>query len=164
MLDKFVTLHPCIPSHSELGFETRVRHAVHPRQGAPITDCHDRVFYREEHHVTLVGDLVGFHALGEGSRCHEILHHAIVLEVVPDRVGVVRTSLLKELLEVIYGWPCLTLAAASGSCDVHHTGDVRLLVVATITNDHGCGLLKTLLAPLPTALGTLPGILDGDVG
>jgi hypothetical protein len=45
-------------------------------------------------------------ALGEGSRCHEALHHAAVLEFVPDAVGVIWASLLQEPLEVVYGHPC----------------------------------------------------------
>jgi hypothetical protein len=39
----------------------------------------------------------------------------------------------------------------------------RLLAIANVVTDRGCGLLKTLLAPLPTALGALPGVLDSDV-
>jgi hypothetical protein len=55
------------------------------------------------------------------------------------------------------------LATAYGSRDAHNTRAVCLLAIATVAIDCGCGLLKMLLAPLPTTLGTLPGILDGDV-
>jgi hypothetical protein len=56
------------------------------------------------------------------------------------------------------------LAAACGSHDAHHAGAACLLVVATVIIGRGCGLLKVLLAPLPTALGSLPGIMESDVG
>jgi hypothetical protein len=113
--------------------------------------------------VTLVGDLMDFHASGEGSRGHEILHRAAVLELVLDGVGVVQTSLLKELLEVVHGRPRMMLAAACCNHDVHHIGAACLLAITTVTISRGCGLFKTLLAPLPATLGTLPSILDGDV-
>jgi hypothetical protein len=64
------------------------------------------------HRAALVGDLVNFHASGEGPRGHETLHHAAVSEPVLDRVGMVRASLLNELLEVVCGWPRLTFATA----------------------------------------------------
>jgi hypothetical protein len=79
-------------------------------------------------------------------------------------VGIVWTSLLKELLEVVSGRLRLTLAAACGSHDVHHAGAACLPAVATVAVGCGCSLLKTLLAPLPTALGTLLDVLDGDIG
>jgi hypothetical protein len=81
-----------------------------------------------------------------------------------DGVGVVSVSLIKELLKVVRGRSCLALAAACGSHDVHHARATRLLVVATIVIGRGCALLMMLLAPLPTALGTLPSALEGDVG
>jgi hypothetical protein len=55
------------------------------------------------------------------------------------------------------------LAATCGSHGMHHTGAARLLVVATVVIGRSCDLLKTLLAPLPTTLGTLLDVLDGDV-
>jgi hypothetical protein len=48
----------------------------------------------------LVGDLIDFHASGEGSRGHEILHNATVLELVLNGVGMVLSSVLK----VVRGW------------------------------------------------------------
>jgi hypothetical protein len=80
---------------------------------------------------------------------------------VPDRVGVVRANLLKELLEVVHGWPRLTLAAAYDSCDTHHNGVACLFVYATAVIGRGCGLLVVLLAPLLAALLDIP---DDDVG
>jgi hypothetical protein len=47
---------------------------------------------------------------------------------------------------------------------VHHAGAACLHAVDTVTVGCGCSLLKTLLAPLPTALGTLLDVLDGDIG
>jgi hypothetical protein len=74
-----------------------------------------------------------------------------------DGVGVIRARLHQELLEVVCGQPRLTLAA-------DHTAVICLLVIATVSVSHGCSLLKSLLVPLPAALGTLPSILGGDFG
>jgi hypothetical protein len=56
-------------------------------------------------HVALVGDIVDFHALVEGTRGHETLHHATIPELMLDGVGMVRASPLKELVEVVRGQP-----------------------------------------------------------
>jgi hypothetical protein len=108
--------------------------------------------------------LIDFHALGEGPRSHEILHHATVPELVLDGVRVVRASLLLELLKVIRGWPHLTLANTCSGHSAHHAGAACLLVVAAVIAGRECGLLTSLLAPLLAALGTLLGILDDDIG
>jgi hypothetical protein len=81
-----------------------------------------------------------------------------------DRVGVVWTSLLEELLEVVRGRPHLALAIAYGSHDTHHAEAACLLVVATIVVGRGYGLLKALLAHLLAALGNLHGVLESDIG
>jgi hypothetical protein len=81
-----------------------------------------------------------------------------------DGVGMVRTCLFKEFLEAVHGRSRLTFVATCGSHDMRHNGADRLLAIATIAIGHGFNPLKTLLAPLPTALGALPGVLDGDVG
>jgi hypothetical protein len=128
----------------------------------PVVDRHDHIFLGEGRRAALFGVLVGFQASGEGSRGHKILHHAAVPELALDGVGVVWTRLLQELLEVARGWPPLMLAAACSSRDMCHVGAIRSLVVATIVVSRGCSLLKSLLAPLPTALGALLGILGGD--
>jgi hypothetical protein len=130
----------------------------------PIVDHHDRVFSKQGCRVVLSGDLVNFHDSGEGPRGHEILHHVAVCELVLDGVGVVRASLLKELLEVICGRLCLTLVIACGGRNVHHVGATRLLVATAVIIDRVCGLLTALLAPLLVALGTLSDILDDNVG
>jgi hypothetical protein len=72
-------------------------------------------------------------------------------------------SLLKELLKVDHGRLHLVLAAACDSRDAHHIRATRLLAIGTIAIDRGCGLLKMLLASFTTTLGTLHGVLDGDV-
>jgi hypothetical protein len=84
---KLVSLHPCVPAPPAVvswGSWTQVRHVAHPQRGAPIVDHHDRILSREGRHVSLFWDLIEFHASGEGPRCHEILHHAAVLELVLD--------------------------------------------------------------------------------
>jgi hypothetical protein len=81
-----------------------------------------------------------------------------------DEVGVVRASLLKDLLEVVHGRPRLMLPAACNSRAMHHDGAACLLVDATIIISHGCGLLAPLLVPLLAALGALLDILDDDIG
>jgi hypothetical protein len=55
------------------------------------------------------------------------------------------------------------LAAVNGSHDAYHAGAACLLSAATIIVGHSCDLLKTLVVPLPAALGTQPGVLDGNV-
>jgi hypothetical protein len=55
------------------------------------------------------------------------------------------------------------LAAVCGSQDVPHAGASRFLVVAAIVVGRGCHPLRTLLAPLLAALGTLLGVMDGGV-
>jgi hypothetical protein len=137
---------------------------AHPHQGAPIIDHHDHVLSKEGRHVSPIWDFIKFHASGEGSRGHEILHHVVVHELVLDGVSMVRARLVEELLKVVCGQPWLVLAAACGSHDTQHIGATRLLVVATGAVDHDCSLLKTLLTPFPSALGALPSVLDGDIG
>jgi hypothetical protein len=101
--------------------------------------------------------------LGEGSQGHEILHHAAKLELVLDRIHVVQTSLLKDHLKVVYGQSCLMLVIACGSHDTHHARATRLLAIATTVVSRFCGLLKMLLVPLHLTVGTLLGILIGDI-
>jgi hypothetical protein len=163
-MEKCASLHPRVLAYlaaASWGSLAWVRRATHPQRGAPIVDRHDRVFFEERCCVALVGDLVDFHASGEGPRGQEILHHAAVPELVLDRVGVARASLLKELLEVIYGWSCMMLATACGVRRAYHAGATRLLVVVTVIVDRGCGLLTALLVPL---LAALPSILDDGIG
>jgi hypothetical protein len=134
---------------------------VHHRQGESIVDHHDCIFSRKGHRAVLVGDIVNFHASGEGPQGHEILHHAAIPELVVDGVGVVQASLLEEPLEVVHGQSRLLLAAARDSCDAHHTGATCLLVDAIVITGHGGGLLAVLLAPL---LASLSDAVDDGVG
>jgi hypothetical protein len=130
----------------------------------PIIDCHDHIFSEKGHRVALVGDLIKFHASGEGPRGHATLHHAIVLELVLDEVGMVRSSPFTELLKVVHGQLRLTLAAACDRRGVLHAGATRLLADVAIVVSHGHGLQAVLLAPPLAALGALLDTLDGDVG
>jgi hypothetical protein len=74
----------------------------------------------------------------------------------------VRSSLFKELLEVVCGWPRLTLAATRDCHGVLHVGAAYLHVEVIIIV--GCGLLLVLLMPFLVALGALLGVLDGNIG
>jgi hypothetical protein len=103
-------------------------------------------------------------ASGEGPRGHEILYHAAVPELVLDGIGMVRTSILQVLLEVIHGRSRLTLATTYDDHDAHHAGATHLLVVASVLTDHGHGLLTTLLVLLLSAHGAILSILDDDAG
>jgi hypothetical protein len=151
------------PAVASWGSSAWVRHVVCPWQGASIVDCHDRVFSGKGRRVTLIGGIVGLHDSGEGPRCHENFHHVIVSELLLNKISVVWASLLKELLKVVRGRPHLMLVAACGSHGASRGGAARLLGVADVVTDRGCGLLETLLEPFPTALGVLPGIPDGDI-
>jgi hypothetical protein len=117
--------------------------------GVLIVDYHDCVLPEEGHCVAPVRDFLEFHALAEGPRDHEILYHVVVPELV-------WASLLEESLEVVCRRLCLAFAAVCGSRDAPHTE-------AAIIVGRGCSPLRMLLAPLLATLGTLVGILDGDV-
>jgi hypothetical protein len=64
---------------------------------------------------------------------------------------------------VVLGQPHLALATTCGSHDMQHTGFARLLAISIVIIGRGFNLLKTLLVPLPVALRSLHGILDGDI-
>jgi hypothetical protein len=115
---------------------------AHSWRGAPIVGHHDCVFSGKGCHVALVGDLVNFHASGEGPRGHEL---------VLDGVGMVQVSLFEELLKVVHGRLCLMLPAAHDLCSLLDVGPIVI----------GRGLLEVLLASL---LAALLGILSGDAG
>jgi hypothetical protein len=90
-----------------------------------ITYCCNRVLSGKGRRVGLVRDLILFHASGEGSRGHEILHHVTALDLVLNGVSMVCISLLEELLDVVRGRPCLALAVSCSSSDAHHTRATR---------------------------------------
>jgi hypothetical protein len=100
------TLSPRDPNHRELG-----------SWGLGWT-C--GILFGQQCCVTLVRSFIGFGIPGEGSRGHEAPHHAVVLEFMPDEIGVVWASLLKEPLEVVCGQPCRALATVHGGRDAPH--------------------------------------------
>jgi hypothetical protein len=73
-------------------------------------------------------------------------------------------GLLEESLEVVCRQSSLALAAACGSHDAPHIEAACFLIIAAIIVGRGCSPLRMLLAPLLATLGTLTGIVDGDVG
>jgi hypothetical protein len=75
---------PAPPATVSWGSWNRVRHATYPRRGMPFVDHHDRILSEEGHRVALIRDLIDFHALGEGSRDHEVLHHVAIPELMLD--------------------------------------------------------------------------------
>jgi hypothetical protein len=74
--------------------------------GVSLENHRGGILFEEQCCVTPVRSFIWLGALGEGSQGHEALHHAAVLEFVPDGVGVVWASLLKEHLKVVCGRPC----------------------------------------------------------
>jgi hypothetical protein len=110
---------------------------------APIVDHHNRVFSGKGCLVALVGDLIDFHASGEGPRGHETLHQVAVPKLVLNAVGVVWESLLKELLEVVCRQLHLTLATIYDSHGVHSDEATCTLVDAAVVVDRGCDLRST---------------------
>jgi hypothetical protein len=69
---------------------------------------------------------------GEGPRGHEFFYHAIVLELVLDRVCMVRVGLLEESLDVVYRRPRLALDTMRGGRDVLLIEVIHFLVVIII--------------------------------
>jgi hypothetical protein len=70
---------------------------------------------------------------------HEAPHHATVLEFVPDGVGVVWASLLKEPLEVVRRRPHRASTAARGARDAPQARATCFLAMILITMGHGGG-------------------------
>jgi hypothetical protein len=73
-------------------------------------------------------------------------------------------GLLEESLEVVCRRSSLALAAACGSHDAPHIEAAYFLIIVAVIVGHGCSPLRMLLAPLLATVGTLIGIVDGDVG
>jgi hypothetical protein len=130
----------------------------------PLVDRHDRIFLGEGHHVSSVLVLLEFHVPGEGTRDHEVIHHATVPELVLDRVHVVRAGPHDESLEVVCRRLRLVLDIVSGSHDVCHVGVVCIFVIVIIVVGYGCDPLRAPLLPILSTLDILLGALDGDVG
>jgi hypothetical protein len=78
-----------------------------------------------------------------------------------DGVDMVRAILFKEPPKMVHGQPRLVLAAAHNLCGELYTGASCSFVDATIVNDRG--LLVSLSAPILATLGTVLGILGGDI-
>jgi hypothetical protein len=129
----------------------------------PILDCHDRIHAIERPHVTSTHILIKFHAPGEEHQDHEILNHVAVIKLVLDGIRKVRAGPLKESLKVVYRWPHLALVAACYSHDMPHVRAVCFLIIAAVIVGRGRNPLRTLLAPLLAALGSLLGLIDGDI-
>jgi hypothetical protein len=77
-----------------------------PYQGVSPKIHHDGVLFGEWCYIAPIGSFVGLGAPNEGSQGHEASHHTAALEFVPDGIGVVWTSLLKEPLDVVCRRPC----------------------------------------------------------
>jgi hypothetical protein len=68
-----------------------------------------------------------------------------------DGVGMVQASFFEELLEVVYGWSCLALAAADGLYGTLYTRAACSLIDVVIVV--GCDLLVVLFTPLLAGVG-----------
>jgi hypothetical protein len=141
----------------------QVRHTAPSWWGVSIVDCHDRIRPVERPRVASTHVLIKFHASGEEPQDHEILNHVAVIKLVLDGIRKVRAGPLKESLKVVYRWPHLALVAVCCSHDMPHVGAVCFLIIAAVIVGRGRNPLRTLLAPLPAALGSLLGLIDGDI-
>jgi hypothetical protein len=149
-IGKLVPLHPCVPMPPTTISpvpEAHGRHMAPPWWGASTIDCHDCVFPGERHRVTPARVFIKFRTPGEGPQYHETLHHAAVLELVPNWVRVVWEGLLEESFEVVCRWPRLTLVATRSSHDTPLARVACLLIIIVAMIGRGCGPLGTLLAP-----------------
>jgi hypothetical protein len=100
------TLSPHGPNRHELGsWGLGWTYGASPPVASP-ENHYDGVLFGERCCVAPIRSFVGLGALGEGSRRHEAPHHVANLEFVPDGVGVVWASLLKEPIKLVYGRPC----------------------------------------------------------
>jgi hypothetical protein len=111
-------------------------------------------------YITPARVFLGLLVPGEGPRCHKILHHEVVLELVVDRVHMVWAGLLEKFPEVVCQGPCLVLAIACSGSNLLHVGCARFLVIIVVVVGPGQNPLRVPLSPLLSALG----VLDGDIG
>jgi hypothetical protein len=128
----------------------------------PFIDYHGCTFPREGCSASSTWVFLGLFVPSERPRGHEILHDAIVLELVLDRVCMVWAGLLKESIDVVYRWSHLALDTTPGGHDVLRVRVVYFLVYVIVS--HGCNPLWAPLSPLLAALGNLLGALDDDAG
>jgi hypothetical protein len=132
--------------------------------GVPPVDRHDGIFLREGRCITPIRTFIELCTLGEGPQGHEAPRHAIVHELVPDRVCVVWPGFLEDPLEVVCGRLRLMLVAVCDSRDAPHIRATHLPVIAIIMVGCGHSPLKALLVPPFATLDALPTAVDGDVG
>jgi hypothetical protein len=104
-----------------------------------LKNHHDGVLFRERCCATPVRSFIGLGTPGEGSQGHEALLYLTVLEFVPDGVGVVWASLLKEPLEVVCMRPHRAPTATCGGRDVPHARAAHFLAVVLVAAGHGHG-------------------------
>jgi hypothetical protein len=78
------------------------------------------------------------------------------------REGMVRASLLEELLQVVHGQPCLVLPTAHDLYSMPHAEVTCSLIDTKVIVSRD--LLAAQFVPLLAAIGTLFGVLDGDTG
>jgi hypothetical protein len=127
----------------------------HPLGGASSIDHHDCVFSEERHHVATAWVFIEFRTPGEGPQDHEILHHAAVLELVPNGLRVV----WEGSSEVVCRWPRLMLVAARSNHDAPPARAACLLIVVVGCR---CGpwgrCLRLFLPPLVPWMATSDGV------
>jgi hypothetical protein len=71
-----------------------------------VIDRHDCLPPGEGCHAWVPFGLLAF---GESPRCHEVLHHGALFDLVFDGVCMVQTSCFEKFLEVLIRLPCLAL-------------------------------------------------------
>jgi hypothetical protein len=103
------------------------------------------------------------HTFGEGPWRHEVFHHGTVLELVLNRVWVVRTSHYEKFLKMIFWRPHLTLEVMFSSRYAHLARDIGFLVTVTIACYYGDTSDLPIL-PFPTAVVAFPGTHNGGLG
>jgi hypothetical protein len=131
------TLSPRGPNHHELGSWGLGWTCGASLLGASLENHHGGVLFREQ--CCVARSFIRLGAPGEGSQGHEALHYETVLEFVPDRVGVVWASLLKEPLEVVCSQPRRAPTVTCGGRDVPHARATHFpaTVLVVTGHDHG---------------------------
>jgi hypothetical protein len=86
----------------------------------------------------------------------------VILEFVLDRIRVMQASSFEKFLEMIFGWPSLSLDVALGGHHALLIGVTGLLIAATAT---GCysDVMGLLLQHLLVTINTFSSALGGDL-
>jgi hypothetical protein len=105
-----------------------------------LKNRHDGILFGEWCCVAPVRSFIGLGTPGEGFQGHEDLHHTAVLEFVPDGVGVVWASLLKEPLEVFCRHPHQAPTALHGGRDAPHARAAHFQTMVLIVDGTAPGL------------------------